>query len=46
MGSGSTGLACIKLNRNFVGYELDEGYFKIAETRLNQEKVIENNSLF
>jgi len=46
MGSGSTGLACLKLNRNFVGYELDKGYFKIAETRLKKEENIINSSLF
>ena len=34
MGSGSTGVACVNTNRNFIGYELDEEYFKIAEKRL------------
>ena len=34
MGSGSTGVACINTNRQFIGYELDEGYFKIAEERI------------
>ena len=34
MGSGSTGVACKNLNRNFVGIELDERYFKIAESRM------------
>lgn len=34
MGSGSTGVACLNTNRNFIGIELDEGYFKIAEERL------------
>ena len=36
MGSGSTGVACINTNRNFIGIELNEGYFKIAEKRINQ----------
>jgi site-specific DNA-methyltransferase (adenine-specific) len=36
MGSGSTGVACINTNRNFIGIELDEGYFKIAQDRINQ----------
>ena len=36
MGSGSTGVACINTNRNFIGYELDEKYFEIAEKRLNE----------
>lgn len=36
MGSGSTGIACINTNRNFIGYELDEKYFEIAEKRINE----------
>ena len=36
MGSGSTGVACINTNRNFIGYEFDEKYFEIAERRLNE----------
>lgn len=34
MGSGSTGVACINTNRNFIGFELDENYFNIAKNRL------------
>ena len=34
MGSGTTGVACKKLNRDFIGIELDEKYFKIAEERI------------
>lgn len=34
MGSGSTGVACLNTNRNFIGIELDENYFKIAEQRI------------
>ena len=33
MGSGTTGVACRRLNRNFVGIELDPEYFRIAEVR-------------
>jgi len=35
MGSGTTGVACKNLDRNFIGIELDEEYFKIAEQRIN-----------
>jgi site-specific DNA-methyltransferase (adenine-specific) len=35
MGSGTTGVACKNLNRNFIGIEMDEKYFKIAEDRIN-----------
>jgi site-specific DNA-methyltransferase (adenine-specific) len=35
MGSGSTGVACVKTNRDFIGIELNEEYFKIAEKRIN-----------
>ena len=34
MGSGTTGAACVNLNRNFIGIEKDENYFKIAKSRI------------
>ena len=34
MGSGTTGVACKNLNRNFIGIEKDETYFKIAKERI------------
>ncbi|WP_373033886.1 site-specific DNA-methyltransferase [Sulfurovum sp.] len=34
MGSGTTGVACANLGRDFVGIELDEGYFGIAKQRI------------
>lgn len=34
MGSGSTGVACVNTNRNFIGIELDEHYFDIAKKRI------------
>ena len=34
MGSGSTGVACINLNRKFIGIEMDENYFNIATQRI------------
>lgn len=36
MGSGTTGVACVNTNRNFIGIELDEKYFSIAEGRINK----------
>ena len=34
MGSGTTGVACVKLGRKFIGIELDHGYFEIACRRI------------
>ena len=36
MGSGTTGVAALQNNRNFIGIELDENYFKIAQNRINE----------
>ena len=33
MGSGSTGVACLQTNRNFIGIELEEKYYNIAKER-------------
>lgn len=38
MGSGSTGVACVNTNRNFIGYELQPEYFEIAQKRINNAK--------
>ena len=35
MGSGTTGVSCIRFNRNFIGCEKDETYFNMAKERLN-----------
>ena len=37
MGSGTTGVACKNLNRNFIGIELDAEYFQIATERVENE---------
>ena len=37
MGSGTTGVACCNLNRDFIGIELDKDYFKIAQERIKNE---------
>lgn len=39
MGSGSTGIACLNTNRNFIGIELDENYFEVAKERINNAKI-------
>lgn len=36
MGSGTTGVACVKLGRKFIGIEIDEGYFDIACERIRK----------
>ena len=36
MGSGTTGVACVKLGRKFIGIEIDEGYFDIACRRIEK----------
>lgn len=37
MGIGTTGVACKRLGRNFIGIELDPGYFEIAKKRIDDE---------
>ncbi len=36
MGSGSTGVACLNTNRNFIGIEMDDNYFNIAKKRIEE----------
>ena len=36
MGSGSTGVACMNINRKFIGIELDNNYFDIASKRIEE----------
>ncbi|WP_337568175.1 site-specific DNA-methyltransferase [Mitsuokella jalaludinii] len=38
MGSGSTGVACLEMGRDFVGIERDEKYFEIARERIGSTK--------
>ena len=45
MGSGTTGVACKKLNRSFIGFEIDEEYYQIAKDRIN-ETIMEQIDLF
>ena len=37
MGSGSTGVSCVKTNRNFIGFELDSKYYEIAKQRIDEQ---------
>lgn len=39
MGSGTTGVACVNTGRKFIGIELDEEYFKIAKSRINEDEL-------
>ena len=41
MGSGSTGVACKSLNRDFIGIEVDNNWYQIAQNRINEE-IIQN----
>lgn len=41
MGSGSTGVACVNTNRNFIGIELDYKYFAIAKNRIGTRATTE-----
>ena len=43
MGSGSTGVACVNTNRDFIGIELDQEYYNIAKERID-EKLYNNTN--
>ena len=43
MGSGSTGIACLNTNRDFIGMELNEEYFSVAKTRIEEHKLRMSN---
>ncbi len=46
MGSGTTGVACVNTNRNFIGMELDDKYFEIAKARINEATTAKQLTLF
>jgi len=39
MGSGTTGVACVKMGRNFIGIEIDPDYYAIAEKRIAEAQM-------
>ena len=43
MGSGSTGVACVMLDRNFIGIEIDDKYYEIACKRIEDAKACSEN---
>lgn len=46
MGSGTTGVACINTGRNFIGFEIDEGFYKIAKERIEEALAKKQQELF
>jgi len=46
MGSGSTGVACVNTNRNFIGIEKDKTYFEIAKKRIDEAEQNKKEELF
>ena len=48
-GSGTTGIACMEMNRNFIMIEKDENYFNISKKRVEEkrkEKDLQAGTLF
>lgn len=45
LGSGSTGIAAVRLNRSFIGFELEKEYFEIAQSRINHYSKEKENTL-
>ena len=39
MGSGTTGVACVNTGRDFIGIEMDQAYFEIAEARIHDAEL-------
>jgi site-specific DNA-methyltransferase (adenine-specific) len=46
MGSGTTGVACMKNHRRFIGIELDNNYFNIAKERIEATEKTQRRKLF
>ena len=41
MGVGACGVACLELNRKFIGIEIDENYFEIARKRIEEQQNVD-----
>jgi site-specific DNA-methyltransferase (adenine-specific) len=46
MGSGTTGVACMNTGRNFIGCEIDKGYYDIADRRIRESQQAQKERLF
>lgn len=46
MGSGTTGIACVNLNRQFIGFELEEQFYEIAQKRIDEALAKKAQELF
>ena len=46
MGSGTTGVACVNMGRNFIGIEKDPQYFEIAKERIAEAERLRNGEFF
>ena len=46
VGSGTSAVACQRLNRNFIGYEISEEYFSVAQQRLAEASAQKAQELF
>ena len=46
MGSGSTGVAAVNTNRNFIGIEMNDEYFNIASNRISEAQNKQKEKLF
>ena len=44
MGSGTTGVACVNANRNFIGIEMDENYYTLASERILNHKAVQDST--
>jgi site-specific DNA-methyltransferase (adenine-specific) len=44
MGSGTTAEACVKSNRNFIGFEINQEYIEVSKNRI--KKITNQNKLF